>query len=59
MVYLYYCARRSFYGHPVLGCTRQYHTTDEDPICFGILDCLFTNSGLDSVFWQPDVSCLS
>ena len=54
MVYPYYCARRSFYGNPVLGCPRQYHTTDENPICSGIHDCLYTNCRMDSVFWQPD-----
>ena len=55
MVYPYYCARRSFYGNPILGRPRQYHTTDEDPICPGIHDCLFTNCRMDSVFWQPNI----
>ena len=52
MVYPYYSARRSFYGHPILGCSRQYHSADKNSIYPGICDCLFANCRMDSVFWK-------
>jgi len=54
MAYPDYSTGRFFYGHPLLACSRQHHSADEDPIYRGDRARLFANCRMGTVFWQPD-----